>query len=69
MTAADMAPGGACGALDACAETQIRKINLRVTSRPPNIILESGSGFNTLIRNTLESQVSLRAMAFVDRYQ
>jgi hypothetical protein len=70
MNAADIAPAGngACNP-DPCGPTQIRKINLRVTSRPPNIILESGSGFNTLIRNTLESQVSLRAMAFVDRYQ
>jgi prepilin-type N-terminal cleavage/methylation domain-containing protein len=64
MTAADQAPGGACGAT-ACGRTQIRKANLTLTTRAPNRV----SGSATFLNNTLESQVSLRAMAFVDRYR
>ncbi len=64
MTAADQAPGGACGAT-ACGPTQIRKVNLRLTTRAPNRV----SGAAAFLNNTLESQVSLRAMAFVDRYR
>jgi hypothetical protein len=64
MNAADMGAGGAC-APDPCSETQIRKINLTLTSRSPNQI----SGQTRFMSNTLQSQVSLRAMAFVDRYR
>lgn len=64
MTAADLGTGGACNP-NACGPTQIRKINLRLTSRAPNQV----SGSNTFLSNTLESQVSLRAMAFIDRYR
>jgi prepilin-type N-terminal cleavage/methylation domain-containing protein len=63
MSAADMGAGGAC-APDPCATTQIRKINLTLTSRSPNQV----SGQTRFMTNTLRSQVSLRAMAFVDRY-
>jgi type II secretory pathway pseudopilin PulG len=55
--------GGGCDPL-ACGRTQIRKVNLRLTSRAPN----QNSLTSGFIRNTLESQISLRAMAFVDRY-
>ncbi len=64
MNAADLGAGGAC-APNACGPTQIRKVNLSLTSRAPNQV----SGSLTFLNNTLESQVSLRAMAFVDRYR
>jgi hypothetical protein len=64
MNATDRGTGGACNPT-ACAETQIRKVNLRLSARAPNLV----SGSTTFLRNTLESQVSLRAMAFVDRYR
>ncbi len=63
MNAADLGAGGAC-APDACARTQIRKINLILTSRGPTRV-----GSTSFMANTLRSQVSLRAMAFVDRYR
>lgn len=65
MTATDMGTGGACSP-NACGETQIRKVNLRLTARASN---QQVSGVNRFMQNVVESQVSLRAMAFVDRYQ
>ncbi len=65
MTATDMTGGGACGTGIACAPTQIRKINFRLTTRTMNQV----SGPNRVLSNTLDSQVSLRAMAFVDRFR
>lgn len=64
MTVADQGAGGAC-APNACGPTQIRKVNLRLMTRAPNRV----SGSTTYLNNSLESQVSLRAMAFVDRYR
>lgn len=64
MTATDLTTSGTC-APDACGRTQIRKVNISLTSRPPDQ-LAARSAF---LSNTLESQVSLRAMAFVDRYR
>ena len=64
MNATDLGTGGACSPLE-CAPEQIRKVTLRLTSRSPNVV----SGSTTFLSNTLESQVSLRAMAFVDRYR
>ena len=61
MDAADMGTGGACSPV-ACAETQIRKVNVQLRSR-------SSNRNTAFMSNTLESQVSLRAMAFVDRYR
>lgn len=61
MTVADKGVGGAC-APSACAETQIRKVNIRLQSR-------ATSRQTRFLNNILESQVSLRAMAFVDRYR
>jgi type II secretory pathway pseudopilin PulG len=63
MTAADMAGGGACGAT-ACGATQIRKVNLSATARA-----DQETGSMRYLTSTLVSQVSLRAMAFVDRYR
>jgi hypothetical protein len=64
MNAADLALTGSCAPV-ACAETQIRKVNLMLRSRPanPNQVMTNN------LNNLLETQVSLRAMAFVDRYQ
>lgn len=61
MTLSDMGTGGAC-APAACGETQIRKVNVRLRSRLTNQTMR-------YVSNLLESQVSLRAMAFVDRYR
>lgn len=61
MTAADKGTSGRCSPA-ACAETQIRKVNVRLTSRTPNRKF-------SYLKNTLDSQVSLRSMAFVDRYR
>ncbi len=64
MSALDLGVGGSC-APSACAETQIRKVNVRLQSRTPN----PQSLSTNFLTNTLASQVSLRAMAFVDRYR
>jgi type II secretory pathway pseudopilin PulG len=65
MAAADLTTGGACSPV-ACAATQIRKINISLTGRSRNV----GNNSRSLaLRNTLQSQVALRGMAFVDRYR
>ena len=64
MSGLDMSTGGSCSPV-ACAETQIRKVNVMVRSRTAN----PQSLTTNFLSNTLESQVSLRAMAFVDRYR
>jgi prepilin-type N-terminal cleavage/methylation domain-containing protein len=65
MLATDLLPGGACD-LVACAATQIRKVNVALTGRIRNV----GNNQSRLpMRNTLQSQVALRGMAFVDRYR
>lgn len=64
MNAADLGGSGACSP-DPCGETQIRKINLRLMARASNQV----SGNYRFLNNALESQVSLRAMAFVDRFR
>jgi prepilin-type N-terminal cleavage/methylation domain-containing protein len=64
MTAADLQPGGACGAV-ACDPERIRKVNVLLAGRArrPMRVTEQ------LFRNTLMTQVSLRSLAFVDRYE
>ncbi len=62
MVAADLAGSGACTPRPV-RPTQIRKVNVTLTARsqnkvPPRMVY---------LRNTLESQVSLRGMAFVDQ--
>jgi prepilin-type N-terminal cleavage/methylation domain-containing protein len=65
MVAADLTTGGACNPV-ACASTQIRKINIALSGRGRNV----GNNKTALaLRNTLQSQVALRGMAFVDRYR
>lgn len=62
MNAADLAPGGSCGAV-ACGADQIRKVNVSMALRSRS--RERSTGFH---RNALTSQVALRSLAFVDRY-
>jgi len=64
MVAGDLAGSGACTP-NPCSPTQIRKVNVTLTGRsaskvPPRLVY---------MYNTLESQVSLRGMAFVDKYR
>jgi type II secretory pathway pseudopilin PulG len=65
MLAADLTTAGACSPV-ACASTQIRKVNIALSGRNRTL----GNNPRTLpLRNTLQSQVALRGMAFVDRYR
>jgi hypothetical protein len=64
MTDPDQTIVGTCSPAP-CAATQVRKVNVLLTGRSTN-------GANTttrVLRNTLQSQVSLRGMAFVDEYK
>ena len=63
MTEADMNGSGAC-APRACSPNQIRKVNLLLSGRSERPARISGQFFH----NTLTTQVSLRSLAFVDRY-
>jgi hypothetical protein len=65
MLPADLVTTGACSPV-ACAATQIRKVNIALSGRNRN----AGNNPAALpLRNTLQSQVALRGMAFVDRYR
>ena len=64
MIAADLAGTGAC-APNPCSVNQIRKVNIVLTARSKVVLLSSGRYFH----NTLNSQVSLRSLSFVDRYK
>jgi prepilin-type N-terminal cleavage/methylation domain-containing protein len=63
MTEADMNGTGAC-APRACSPNQIRKVNLLLSGRSERTSRVSLQYFH----NTLTTQVSLRSLAFVDRY-
>ena len=64
MTAADLQGTGAC-APAACSPNQIRKVNMMLSGRS-RIPMR---GTRQFFRNRLFTQVSLRSLAFVDRYQ
>jgi len=64
MVAADLAGTGACSP-NPCTATQIRKVNIVLTSRSKVVLTSSGKYYH----NTLNSQVSLRSLSFVDRYK
>ena len=64
MNDADLAGSGAC-APRACSPNQIRKVNLLLSGRSQRPMRVSGQFFH----NTLITQISLRSMAFVDRYR
>ena len=63
FTAADLAGTGAC-APNQCDQNRIRKINVMLTIHSKQAVQLEGQRF----RNTLNSQVSLRGMAFIDEY-
>jgi prepilin-type N-terminal cleavage/methylation domain-containing protein len=76
MNADDLAGRGACpddpgtaGVVEACSENQIRKVNvvlsMQVARLAESRLLEQGNAS----QSTLYAQVSLRSLAFVDRYQ
>jgi type II secretory pathway pseudopilin PulG len=60
----DLAAGGTCGDF-ACNPNNIRKVNVALSGRSRRALTNT----TTFFRNTLSSQVSLRSLAFVDRYQ
>jgi type II secretory pathway pseudopilin PulG len=65
MVGADLTTAGACSPV-ACAPTQIRKVNIALSGRNRTL----GNNPRSLpLRNTLQGQVALRGMAFVDRYR
>lgn len=68
MNDADLTGGGACDP-DPCTENQIRKVNvllsMRATGNRPGALNTGGRQS----QSTLYTQVSLRSMAFVDRYR
>jgi hypothetical protein len=64
MGDADLGAGGAC-APAACAATQVRKVNVHLGGRSAN----AANPALRVYRNSLQSQVSLRDMAFVDEYR
>lgn len=64
FSTADLNGTGACNP-NPCSPTQIRKINVSLTSRSDNADQQGTRVF----RNTLTSQVSLRGMAFLNEYQ
>jgi hypothetical protein len=64
MNAADLAGTGACSP-DECHPNQIRKVNITVSGRSRTALRSSKQFF----RNSLSTQVSLRSLAFVDRYR
>lgn len=68
MNANDILGVGACNP-QACSENQIRKVNvlLSMTANDPRLRTALDSGRQA--QNTLYTQVSLRSMAFVDRYR
>jgi prepilin-type N-terminal cleavage/methylation domain-containing protein len=68
MDNADLTGGGACSP-DPCTENQIRKVNvllsMRASGNRPGALNTGGRQS----QSTLYTQVSLRSMAFVDRYR
>ena len=64
MVAADIAGTGRC-APNPCDRNNIRKVNIVMAGRS-RVAAKSTRQF---IRNRLQTQVSLRSLAFVDRYR
>lgn len=64
MLPADLDGSGACSP-NPCGPTLVRKVNIEATARSMNRVPPG----NAFFKNTLKSQVSLRGMAFVDRYR
>jgi type II secretory pathway pseudopilin PulG len=71
MDETDMSVDGACSPVP-CSENQIRKVNVLLSMRAfdplgPGAVSQNYQGNHS--QNTLFTQVSLRSMAFVDRYR
>ncbi len=64
MVAADLTTAGSCAPL-ACSPNQIRKVNIYLAGRSTDRFSTTKNYF----RNSLNTQVSLRSMALVDRYK
>jgi prepilin-type N-terminal cleavage/methylation domain-containing protein len=64
MVAADLTTAGACSP-NPCSPNQMRKVNLYMAARSPQVF----SVTKRFFRNSLETQVSLRSLALVNRYQ
>ena len=64
MVAADLNGTGRCAPND-CSPNQIRKLNVLLAGRSANRL----SATQQFFRNSLVTQVSLRSLAFVDRYR
>lgn len=64
MDDSDMDGSGKC-APDPCSPNQIRKVNIILSGRSSRAM----KGTKQFFRNTLTTQVSLRSLSFVDRYQ
>jgi prepilin-type N-terminal cleavage/methylation domain-containing protein len=64
MVAADLNGAGRC-APNACSPNQIRKVNVMLSARTKTVM----KGTQQYLRSRLLTQVSLRSLAFVDRYQ
>jgi prepilin-type N-terminal cleavage/methylation domain-containing protein len=64
MTAADIA-GTSTDCPDPCSPNQIRKVNVLIAGRSRSAL----KGTKQYFRNQLLTQVSLRSLAFVDRYK
>jgi hypothetical protein len=60
----DLGGGGACSP-DPCSPNQVRKINVLMAGRSRARLRNT----RQFIRNQLQTQVSLRSLAFVDRYR
>jgi prepilin-type N-terminal cleavage/methylation domain-containing protein len=76
MDADDLAGNGACPddpdtdeVVEACSENQIRKVNVVLSMRAAQLDESSMLRHGNSSQSTLYSQVSLRSLAFVDRYQ
>ena len=68
MDAGDLAGGGACSPAP-CSENQIRKVNITMAMNASQHQAGSLADHGRQSQNTLYTQVSLRSMAFVDRYR
>jgi prepilin-type N-terminal cleavage/methylation domain-containing protein len=64
MDATDLDGGGACSP-NPCSPNQVRKVNVFLSGRSQNRFALT----DRFLRNSLTTQVSLRSLAFVDRYR
>jgi hypothetical protein len=74
MDADDLAGTGDCDDPntpdpDPCSENQIRKVNILMSMTANDARVRTGFEHGRQAQNTLYTQVSLRSMAFVDRYR